>query len=209
MKPATHRYSLQRTRLVRGALVLGLLSLLSACAPSTRVILLPQVDGQPSAVDVKTSKGSQAISQPYQVAVVGRGGTLSLDTTTPDQVRKTYPALLALQPPPAERFVLEFEPGSSQLTPSSLAQLGTVITRAQARAGGDIIVTGHTDRQGSMEANDRLSLERARTVRSLLIAQGFRPERIEAIGRGEREPLVPTDDEVVEPRNRRAEVLVR
>jgi outer membrane protein OmpA-like peptidoglycan-associated protein len=29
------------------------------------------------------------------------------------------------------------------------------------------------------------------------------------VGRGEREPAVPTEDEVVEPRNRRAEVIVR
>jgi outer membrane protein OmpA-like peptidoglycan-associated protein len=32
---------------------------------------------------------------------------------------------------------------------------------------------------------------------------------IEARGRGEREPVVATEDEVAEPRNRRAEVLVR
>ena len=32
---------------------------------------------------------------------------------------------------------------------------------------------------------------------------------IEAVGRGEREPLVPTADEVDEPRNRRADILVR
>jgi outer membrane protein OmpA-like peptidoglycan-associated protein len=29
------------------------------------------------------------------------------------------------------------------------------------------------------------------------------------VGRGEREPVVPTDDEVAEPRNRRAEIVVR
>jgi OmpA-OmpF porin, OOP family len=200
MTPLSSRFSLRRPPVLGGALALGLLALLSACAPSTRVTLLPQADGKPSAVDVSTGQGAQAITQPYQVAVVGRGGALSLDSTTPEQVQKAYPALLALQPPPAERFVLEFEPGTSQLT---------VVTRAQARAGGDIVVTGHTDRQGSVEANDRLSLERARAVRALLIAQGLQPERIEAVGRGEREPLVPTEDEVVEPRNRRAEVLVR
>jgi len=29
------------------------------------------------------------------------------------------------------------------------------------------------------------------------------------VGRGEREPLVPTEDEVSEPRNRRVEITVR
>jgi outer membrane protein OmpA-like peptidoglycan-associated protein len=105
--------------------------------------------------------------------------------------------------------VLEFEPGSSNLTADSLARLPEVIAQARGRAGGEIVISGHTDRQGTLEANDELSLMRAQAVRDLLIEQGFKPELIEAVGRGEREPVVPTDDEVVEPRNRRAEVVVR
>ena len=124
-------------------------------------------------------------------------------------MRQSHPQLLAQRPPAPETFVLEFEPGTSQLTADSQARLADIVARAQARAGGEIVVTGHTDRQGSLEANDRLSLERAQSIRTLLVERGFRPELIEAVGRGEREPLVPTDDEVAEPRNRRAELLVR
>jgi outer membrane protein OmpA-like peptidoglycan-associated protein len=191
------------------ALALALAATLAGCAPTTRVTLLPQADGAASVVGVSTPVGTQFLRQPYQVATVGRQGKLDLETTTAEKVRETYPRLLALQPPAPERFVLEFEPGSSQLTPESQAQLATVVASAQARAGGEIVVTGHTDRQGTLEANDRLSLARAQAVRSLLVARGFKPELIEAVGRGEREPLVPTDDEVVEPRNRRADVVVR
>lgn len=202
--------SLILSRPLTSTLLLGLAALLGACAaPATRVTLLPQASGAPSAVEVSTATGRQLVSQPYQVASVSQRGEVTLDATTPDKVREAYPRLLALQPPAPERFVLQFEPGTSQLTAESQAQLATVVARAQARAGGEIIVTGHTDRQGSMEANDRLSLERATAVRALLVGQGFRPELIEAVGRGEREPVVPTEDEVIEPRNRRAEVLVR
>ncbi len=81
--------------------------------------------------------------------------------------------------------------------------------RARTRAGGEIVITGHTDRQGSVADNDRLSLQRAQAVRALLIERGFAAELVQAIGRGEREPLLATEDEVVEPRNRRADVLVR
>jgi OmpA-OmpF porin, OOP family len=186
-----------------------LITLLTACAPSTRVTLLPQEGIRPSAVQVSTSQGSQRIQQPYQVALVGRQGALSVDSTTAEAVRKEHARLLAAQPLPTELFILEFEAGSSTLTASSLALLATVVERARTRTGADIVVTGHTDRQGSMEANDRLSLERALSIRELLIKQGFKAERIEAVGRGEREPLVPTEDEVAEPRNRRAVVLVR
>ena len=183
--------------------------LLTACAPATRVTLLPQSSGKASAVEVTTSQGTQRIDQPYQVAEVGRSGNLSLDVTTAEAVRKRHPRLLALQPLAPERFTLEFDPGSSTLTADSLSRLEAVIRNAQSRAGGEIIVTGHTDRQGTLEANDALSLERAQAVRALLIERGFNAERIEAVGRGEREPLVPTDDEVDEPRNRRADIEVR
>lgn len=191
-------------------IALALLALsLSACAPVTRVTLLPQVSGKPSAVVVTSAKGSQVIGTPYDVAEIQKNGAMKVAQTTAQEVAKEHPQLLALQPAKAESFVLQFEPGTSTLTAESQARLPNVIKAALGRAGGEIIITGHTDRQGALEANDALSLNRAQSVRDLFIAQGFKAELIEAVGRGEREPVVPTDDEVVEPRNRRAEVLVR
>lgn len=187
----------------------SLVALLCGCAPSTRVTLLPQANGSASAVAVSSDQGTQLIAKPYQVVAVGRKGALSVESTTAEQVSKVHGGLLALEPQRAESFLLQFEPGTSNLTPASLVLLSTIVARAKARIGGDIVVTGHTDRQGTQEANDELSLKRARSVRDLLIKQGFLPERIEAVGRGEREPVVPTEDEVAEPSNRRAEVLVR
>jgi OmpA-OmpF porin, OOP family len=182
---------------------------LAACAPATRVTLLPQANGQPSAVVVTTAQGSEVIATPYDVAEIKKDGALKVAQTTAQEVAKEHPQLLALQPAKAEAFVLQFEPGTSTLTAESQGRLPEVIKAAQGRAGGEIIITGHTDRQGALEANDSLSLKRAQAVRDLFIAQGFKAELIEAVGRGEREPVVPTEDEVVEPRNRRAEVLVR
>lgn len=201
---------MKRSRLTINVLAtLTLVALLSACAPATRVTLLPQADGAPSAVEVRTGKGVQRINKPYQVANVSASGALSVETTNATRVRQTYPDLLAMQPPAPERFTLEFELGTSQLTADSMARIDTVMDRAQARSGGEIVVIGHTDRQGSAEANDRLSLQRAQAVRALLVERGFNANLIEAVGRGERDPLVPTEDDVAEPRNRRAELLVR
>lgn len=197
------------TRLRGIGMALGLAALLAACAPVSRVILLPQEDRPDSKVVVTTRKAETVIDQPYGVAEVGRLGGLSADTTTAEAVAAEFPELLALRPPMPEQYVLQFETGTSNLTAESQAQLDTVLNSALRRGGGEILIVGHTDRVGSLEANDRLSLERANAIRDLFLAMGFRPELVEAVGRGEREPVVPTEDETAEPSNRRADVFVR
>lgn len=203
MVPVAHR-ALRRL----GLMVMAACAL-AACAPATRVVLLPQEDVPGSQVSVRTERGELLLRQPYEVAQVSDDGTLSASTTTAEAVADEFGRLLALRPPAPERFTLHFETGTAQLTPDSQARLDDVIERARMRAGGEILIIGHTDRVGSVAANDRLSLQRAEAIRDLLVARGFRAELIEAVGRGEREPLWPTEDEVAEPRNRRVEIVVR
>jgi OOP family OmpA-OmpF porin len=53
-----------------------------------------------------------------------------------------------------------------------------------------VIVTGHTDRIGSDAYNQKLSERRAHLVKDYLAAQGVDPSIIEAVGKGESEPVV-------------------
>ena len=187
-----------------------LATLLSACTPLSRVTLLPDTEGRATAVQVQgTAGGTQVLAQPYATAAVQRTGAVGRGQTTAEEVQKQHGALLALQPPGVQRFVLQFEPGTATLTPESQAQLPTILAQARALPGGELVVVGHTDRVGSPQANDILSLQRAQSVRELLVAQGFQAELVEAVGRGEREPVVPTEPNVDEPRNRRAEIILR
>jgi outer membrane protein OmpA-like peptidoglycan-associated protein len=84
-----------------------------------------------------------------------------------------------------------------------------VFAEIKRRPLPDIVVIGHTDTIGSRGYNDRLSLARAERMREMLVERGIPAGRIQARGRGEREPLVATPDEVHEPRNRRVEINVR
>ena len=79
----------------------------------------------------------------------------------------------------------------------------------KARPVPDIVVTGHTDTVGSADSNDRLSMQRAERVKAFLMGIGIPPDRIQTAGRGERELLVPSADNIDEPRNRRVEINVR
>nr|WP_315464057.1 OmpA family protein [uncultured Rhodoferax sp.] len=184
-------------------------ALLQACAPLSRVTLLPQADGRPTAVQVQSASGLVDLTQPYQTASLERNGQLAAAQSGADEVNARYGALLALPMLPAVQFTLQFEPGTSTLTGASQAQLPGILEQASSRAGGEILVVGHTDRTGSPQANDALSLQRAQSIRELLIQRGFDPVLIEAVGRGEREPVVPTEPNVDEPRNRRAEIFIR
>lgn len=195
--------------------LLGGCSLMPHHAPQSRVsvLLLPQTDEQgrpiPTAVEVKANAQTVVLNQPFAVAETGADGRVNQRVATINEVQTRYADLLRVQPPSAESVTLNFLPGSSQLTPESARQLPDLIERARVRAGGEILVVGHTDRVGRVEANDTLSLQRAQAVAAQFKERGFPDALISTVGRGEREPLVPTPDEVAEPRNRRAEIIIR
>ena len=183
--------------------------LTTGCASNTRVTLLPPPGSKTSSAVVVTAKqGSTVLSRPYDSAEV-RTGAVEEKQLNAQAVQQRYQRLLSAQPAAPNRFVLYFPSGTAELTPELNAQLSTILQDAVKRPGGEIIVTGHTDRVGSVESNDALSLRRARAVRDLIVQMGFDPKLVQAVGRGEREPLVPTDDEVAEPQNRRVEIVVR
>jgi len=186
--------------------------LMAGCStPGTRVILLPQEDGSPSAVTVRTQGGEQLVTQPYQraTAPAGTKEAASLDRADPAEVRASNKTLFDLAPPKPERFDLFFDAGGTALTAESTRALDGVVSAALNRPGADITVTGHTDTRGSTGDNDALSMRRAQEIRQLLASRGFPANRIEAIGRGERELAVQTADNVDEPRNRRVVIVVR
>ncbi|WP_420475461.1 OmpA family protein [Noviherbaspirillum sp. ST9] len=183
--------------------------IIAQSVPPERVILLPNQDGTPSAVVVKTAKGETVIDTPYQMAGIGGGGAVSATSEKADSVRGRYRATLAALPPAAVSFTLYFETGTDVLVPDSVPLLERIKNELAQHAAPEIIVVGHTDRVGTLEFNDALSIKRAEAMRQVLVDTGIPHERIVIAGRGEREPLVPTADEVDEPKNRRVEIRVR
>jgi outer membrane protein OmpA-like peptidoglycan-associated protein len=191
------------------AAVLPALLLWACASPSDRVILLPGADGRASgAVAVRTVQGEALLAEPYAQATVA-GGRIEAGKTTAEQVKADFGPLLATQPARARQWTVYFEAGGNALTAESRAALDELRMALASFPAGEVIVTGHTDRVGSVADNDRLSAVRAATVRDLLIGAGVPADRISVQGRGEREPIVPTADEVAEPRNRRVEIKLR
>lgn len=186
--------------------------LIAACSStSTRVVLLPQADGRPSAVVVRANGGEELLSKPYQRATATRGNTGApvVDQADPARIEAENRSLFDMMPPAPQRYTVYFNVGETALTPESQLILSEALAAAAARNGGEIVVTGYTDTVGSVESNDDLSRRRAEEVGQMFANRGFPASRIHAVGRGERNLLVETANEVPEARNRRVTIEVR
>ena len=71
-----------------------------------------------------------------------------------------------------------------------------------------IKIVGHTDNVGKDEANQKLSDGRANAVMQDLIERGIAPERLQAEGRGESQPIDTNDTEEGRQNNRRVEIEI-
>ena len=195
-------------RLAVGILAGGLL--FSGCASvNTFVVLLPEEGGGASAIMVGDGNRTTILDKPYRAATVDRQGNVASKTVTAEEAKSTFAHALAAQPPQPLSFMLYFETNSVEVTAASRPTLDALMAEVAKRNAVEVQVTGHTDRVGSLTDNDRLSLQRAEAVRAMLTQRGIQASFLRAVGRGEREPLVPTADEQSEPRNRRVEVIVR
>jgi len=105
---------------------------------------------------------------------------------------------------------VQFAVGSADLTAAArktLDVLGHALLSPQL-ATVRVRIEGHTDTVGSDESNMVLSQRRAAAAASYLQHQfNIAGARLEAVGRGESQPLVNTGDNVDEPRNRRVHVV--
>ncbi|SLM28340.1 OmpA/MotB domain protein [Desulfamplus magnetovallimortis] len=187
--------------------------IMTGCATKidTTVVLLPEPDGSVGEITVSTQANKEILNKSYESArvekagkSVEKGGVLNLD-----EVQEKFGVALAAQPLPPVVFILYFQSGGTELTDESKALIPDIMESINNRQSTDISVVGHTDRVGTTEKNWQLSMERAGFVVEMLISRGVKESIIEQSSHGESNPIIETEDEVAEPRNRRVEVMVR
>jgi OmpA-OmpF porin, OOP family len=184
---------------------------LAACSSTnTTVILLPEKDGRATSVKLGEGTNSIVLDKPLAAAIVDTNRAVKQIDMTLEEVNRMFAEALAAQPPEPIKFTLYFVAGGTDLTADSQPYVDAIINEVAKRQAVEVVITGHTDRVGSLADNDRLSLQRAEALLKLLIQRGMKADSFKrTVGRGEREPLIPTADEVAEPRNRRVEVIIR
>jgi len=188
-----------------------LLILLAACSSTkTRVILLPEESSNSQgAVVVGEGSSATVLDTPMTAAEVGSSGRVKTENVTQAEVEKYFSAALAATPPKPISFTLYFETGSTVVLDISKETLADLFEEVANRQAVEVQITGHTDTVGATDDNDKLSTQRAEAIKEMLITRGIQSNFIRAVGRGERELLVQTPDNVEKTKNRRVEVIVR
>ncbi|MGV6812288.1 MAG: OmpA family protein [Brevirhabdus sp.] len=126
------------------------------------------------------------------------------------EVKRPEPHAELISNPADRDYRIYFPQGSVTLVEEYRQHLDLLagVLRTQALQGTCLKLVGHSDSQGSFQANYELSLDRAQTVQKYLLERIHGANiRIQIDGKGEEEPLsgvAPND-----PLNRRVEIFAR
>ena len=191
------------------AIYLLLLLTLSCSSKKTMVVLLPDDNNPQGGLTIGEGDSMTVIHSPMTAVEVNARGRVEKSSISQKEVDKSFAEVLAAQPPEKISFILYFEEGTTNVLDESKETLSELFEEVSKRQAVEVQVTGHTDTVGREVDNDRLSTDRAQAIKEMLIERGLRASFIRAVGRGERELLVQTPDNVRERRNRRVEVIVR
>ena len=87
--------------------------------------------------------------------------------------------------------------------------LRVVANNLRVYPNSTIKILGHTDNTGSASYNEALSQRRADAVVNILIDNGVQPVRLQALGRGEDDPIENNLTAEGRAQNRRVEIIIR
>ena len=201
---------------LRTPAALAFAALLAGCgaAPPKAVapelfVVVPARDGHVGAIVVSSNGETRVIDTAFGAQRSGSDGGIAPAKLSRDDVHQIFASTVDALPGRPASFTLYFLEGKDELTTPSRSEMDKVFGELKRRPLPDIVVIGHTDTVGGLAYNDKLSLARAERLREMLVGLGIPAERITAAGRGKRELLVPTEDNISEARNRRVEINVR
>ena len=101
-----------------------------------------------------------------------------------------------------------FDTGKADLKPESARAIGEVAKLLAADPALKVYVVGHTDNVGGLDANMKLSQDRAAAVmRALVTANGVAAARLKSFGAGPYAPVAANDSDAGRAKNRRVELV--
>jgi outer membrane protein OmpA-like peptidoglycan-associated protein len=101
-----------------------------------------------------------------------------------------------------------FETNKASLLSQSTIQLDELFIALNEKPTLEIEIRGHTDNSGNINFNQVLSENRAKAVFDYLVLKGISAKRLNYIGLGPTEPVVPNNTGANKAKNRRVEIKV-
>lgn len=101
-----------------------------------------------------------------------------------------------------------FKTAKSDILPQSYPLLNDVANILTENPKIEIRIEGHTDSRGSDSYNQKLSEQRAASVRTYLLEQGIESNRMQSVGYGEQRPIEDNNTEAGRAANRRVEIHI-
>jgi OmpA-OmpF porin, OOP family len=151
----------------------------------------------------------------YQIYILGFNDSTTIDSLVIPALegRKYYknPFVVTYKFLPAKSFVLDncnFDNGKATLQDSSFKVLDELVAYLVRKDDEKIEIGGHTDNVGSAVSNQKLSEDRAKTVRDYLISKGIDATRLTYKGYGMTKPVADNKTASGRAENRRTEVTI-
>jgi outer membrane protein OmpA-like peptidoglycan-associated protein len=106
------------------------------------------------------------------------------------------------------QFIIYFDFDKFDLTSNSYQILSEVIEYLKRNDDQKVLLVGHTDLEGDVAYNVKLSENRIRTSRNYLMSYGIEAGRISTDFHGKSKPAIPTFDKSLAWKNRRVEIFI-
>jgi outer membrane protein OmpA-like peptidoglycan-associated protein len=103
---------------------------------------------------------------------------------------------------------LNFEFGTTKLTPESEQTVKNLVAILKAYPSTEARLEGHTDSVGDADANKKLSQDRADAVREIMTGNEIAASRLSTTGYGQEKPVASNDTDEGRAQNRRLELVV-
>jgi len=189
--------------------IVTILSLFIGCSKTTVVLLDSGKVG--SSITVATKKATTKIDK------VGSFVELKDKNKAPSEVKKMskeelnrrFGDVLNAAPQKPASYLLYFETGSTNLTPESKKILEEALKTIKEHSPCSVDIIGHTDTTGSATLNQKVSLKRAKHIKSIIEKRGIKVISLNAKGYGEEDLQEKTPDNTPNAKNRNVEIYIK
>ncbi len=191
--------------------LLSLTLILGCGSKDNFIVLSPSSDGSVGVLQIENEQGAAVLEEEGKAIYIADSRSKPSEPTdiSGAETESFFKDALAVHPLMPQSFLLYFKFNSKELTAESLQKITAIRKSITEKNSLDITIIGHTDRTGEDSYNQQLSLKRAKAVYDILVEKTIRAEDVTIIYHGEGNPLIPTADNVAEPKNRRVEVMIR